>query len=227
MEQINLKATLREIKGSKVNRLRKTGKIPANLYGRDFENINLTLDTKEFSKIYDQAGSSAIVNLQIENDGNHKVLIHEPQLDPVLGKFLHVDLYKVNMKQEIHTEIPLEFVGESAAVSDLEGNLITMKDALEVECLPDKLVPQIEVDIAALKTFDDVIKVADLNIPEGIKVLAEPEEMIAQVTPPRSEEELAEMEETSAADQEKAQIEGMEKEAEAEKAEGETEEKSE
>lgn len=219
MEKVNLKAKNRELLGKKVKQLRRNGEIPAVVYGKDAENINITLDKNEFQKVLEKAGSSTIVDLDIEGKEALKVLIHEPDKHPVTDEILHVDLYKVNMKEEIHTEIPLEFVGTSVAVEDLEGNLITNKDALEVKCLPGNLVSEIKVDISALKTFEDIIKVSDLNIPEGIEVLAETDEIIAQVTPPRSEEELEEMESVAAADTEKAGIESIEADAEKEKAE--------
>lgn len=220
MEKITLNADLRTIVGSQVKQLRNIGKIPANLYGRGFENLNLTLDKKDFEKVFKTAGSSTIVDLEIKDKSSEKILIHEPQLDPVSDQIIHADLYKVNMKEEIHTEIPLEFVGVSFAVSDLEGNLITSKDALEVKCLPDKLVSEIQVDISILKTFENVIKVSDIKIPEGIEILNDPEEIVAQVTAPRSEAELEEMETPAAADEEKAAIENLEAQAEAEKTEG-------
>jgi len=218
MEKLTLNATKREITGSKVKNLRGDGQIPGVLYGKDFENINLALNKSEFQKILKKAGTSTLVTIQIDGK-DYNTLIHEPQLDAVTDEILHVDFYKVDMKQEIHTEIPLEFIGVSTAVEDLEGNLIINKDALEVECLPDKLVSEINVDISVLKTFEDMIKVNDLTIPEGIKVLDDAQEIIAQVTPPRSEEELEEMEQEAAADSEKAQIENIEAEAEKEKTE--------
>lgn len=217
-QQITLKADPRQQLGRQVKILRKNGKIPAILYGKNFKSLPLALDKTEFNKIFAQAGTSTLVNLNFEGSDQMKVLIHEPSKNPVSDEILHVDLYKVDMKQEIHTEIPLEFVGGAAAVEELEGNLITNKDALAVKCLPDKLVSEIQVDISALKTFDDLIKVDDLKIPEGIEVLADAEEIVAQVTPPRSEEELKEMEAESASDEEKAKIETMEAAAEQEKA---------
>lgn len=224
MEKITINAEKREIVGSQVKQLRNIGKLPVVLYGRGFETLNLTLDKKEFEKIFKTAGGSTIVNLAVAGGENYNILIHEPQRNPVSDEIIHVDLYKVDMKQELQTEIPLEFVGVSPAVADLEGNLITNKDALEVKCLPDKLVSQLDVDISVLKTFEDTIKVSDVKVPEGIEVMNDPEEIIAQVTPPRSEEELEEMETEAAGDavnQEKAQIENIEAQADAEKAEGE------
>lgn len=219
MATIALKANERKVFGKKVKNLRAHGEIPAILYGKKAENKNLSLNGNEFEKVLNSAGTSTLVDLEIGKDEKTKILIHEPQRDPVTDKILHVDLYKVDMKQEIHTEIPLKFEGVSAAVEELEGNLITGKDALEIECLPENLVSEIKVDIALLKTFEDLIKVNDLNIPQGIKVLDDPEEIIAQVTPPRSDEELQEMETEAAADTEKSQIENIEAEAEKERAE--------
>jgi len=224
MANLILKAEIRDLLGKKVKNLRTQGKIPAVLYGKDFKNLHLAINMTEFERVLVQAGTSTIVDLEIEGNEPAKILLHEPQHDAVTEQILHADLYKVNMKEEIRTEIPLEFVGSSAAVDELEGNLITNKDALEVKCLPGNLVSSIKVDISALKTFEDIIKLSDLGIPEGIEVLADSEEIIAQVTPPRSEEELEAMEEEAAADQEKAGIENIEAQAEAAKAEGEGEE---
>jgi large subunit ribosomal protein L25 len=223
MEKFSLNASTREILGSKVKHLRNEGKLPAVLYGHETKNLNLSVDLIEFEKTFKQTGTSTIVDLKIDESNPVKILVHEPQRHPVTDQILHVDFYKVNMKEEIRTEIPLEFIGIAPAVANLEGNLITNKDAVEVECLPDKLVQHIEVDISSLKTFENIIKVSDLIVPEGIKVLNDSEETIAQVTPPRSEEELAEMEEGTAADEEKAAIENIEAQAEAEKAEEEGE----
>ena len=217
METVNLTAALRTETGRKAKQLRESGFIPAVLYGRGAENMNLSFTKGEFEKVYKEAGSSTIVSLKIDGQPSIKALILEPQYDPITDKIIHADLYKVNMKEEIHTEIPLVFVGVSPAVADLEGNLITSKDAIEVKCLPDKLVSEIEVDISSLKTFEDSIKVSDLIIPEGIEVLAEADETIAMVSEPRSDAELEEIETPATADEEKAAIEGIEAAAEAEK----------
>ena len=223
MEKIELSAKKREIVGKKVKNIRKQGLIPAVLYGSKSEPENLSLEKNIFEKVYKKAGTSSLVDLIIDQNSAVKVLIHEPQMDPVEDTPLHVDFYKVNMKEKITTEIPLEFIGESPAVKDLEGNLITNKDEVEVESLPGDLISEIKVDISALKTFDDLIYVKNLDIPATIEILDDPEEIVAQVTPPRSEEELEKMETEAAADQEKEQIEKMETEAEAEKAKEETE----
>lgn len=227
MEKIILKAQKRNIVGKKVKKLRDIGQIPAVLYGQGKNAINLSIDLNSFIKTYKKSGGSTLVDLMIEEEKPIKILIHEPQKNPLTDKPIHVDFYKIKMDEEITTEIPLEFIGISPAVKELEGNLVKNKDSVEVKCLPANLISNIEVDISKLKTFDDIILVKDLPIPDTIKIQDDQEETIAVVNPPRSEEELEELEQESAKDEEQAGIEKMESEAEAEKAKKEQEKESE
>lgn len=221
-KQYQLRASDRTTTGKKVKALRSAGNIPAVLYGHGAKPQNISVNRIEFTKIFEDAGTSSLIDLKIEDSAPVKVLSHEPQVDPVRDAPLHVDFYRVRMDEKIKTEIPLEFTGESEAVEQLDGSLVTNRDNVEVECLPADLVSEIQVNIAVLKTFEDTISVKDLKVPQGIEILTDPDEVVALVEPPRSEEELAELEE-SAAEAEKEAIEQMEAEAGAEKAEGETE----
>lgn len=223
MVSLTLKATPRDLLGKKVKTLRLNGEIPVVLYGRNFKPISLTLNKKEFATTLNEAGEATIINIEIPKQETVKALIRHIQRDPVRDEIIHADLYKVDMSQEIETEIPLVFDGISPAVEDLEGNFITNKDAIKIKCLPDKLVSEIKVDITNLKTFEDLIHIKDLNIPDGIKVLEEEEDIVAQVTPPLSEEELEKLESGEAKDEEKEQIENIEAQAEQEKAQKEGE----
>lgn len=218
MESIKLNAVKRSLIGKKVKELRKQGKIPAVLYSQGKVGENLTLNLKEFINIFKKAGSSSLVDLTINDKNPIKILIYQPQYDPLTDKPIHVDLYKIRMDEEITTKIPLEFVGEAPAVKELEGNLIKNKDEVEVKCLPGNLIPKIQVDISALKSFDNSILIKDLKIPQTIKIQDEQEETVAIVNPPISEEKLKAMEEEAAKDAEKEGIEKMEAQAEAEKA---------
>ena len=193
----------RDLEAKKV---RKEGFLPAIVYGSGFENQKITLDEKEFNKLYKDAGTSNLVDLDIEGE-KLKALIHDVQINPVSEKVIHIDFYKVDMKEKIKTEIPLEFVGETTLVVDQEGSFIANKDALEVECLPSDLIDHIDVDISHLTDFEQNIKVADIKVPTGIEVLTDMEEVVALVQPPRSEEELAELEEKPVEDVEKVEVE--------------------
>ncbi len=220
MEQVTLEASRRDLLGKKVKNLRENGQLPAILYGKKTKALPLSLDKNDFSKIAKEAGEATLIDLRVKGNPSTKVLIRDIQKHPVSDETVHVDLYQVDMTEEIQTEIPIKFEGVSAAVEELEGNFVPAKDSVKVECLPDKLVSELIVDISNLKTFEDLIHIKDLKVPLGIKVLDEGEEIVAQVTPPRSEEELEAMEEETktAAETEKAQIAGMEAEVEAEKA---------
>ncbi len=185
-----ISATTREVVGKKVKTLRQAGQLPVVLYGNTKENLHLTVDAKTFGKVYDVAGSSTLVDLDIAGKQPVKVLIHDVQMDPMTGQYLHADLFQVKLDEKIQTEIPLTFVGESAAVKDLGGNLLTPKTVVNVEAFPQDLVAEIEVDISSLATFDDKLTVASIKAPKGVTILDDAEEAIAVVTEPRSEEEL-------------------------------------
>jgi len=186
----SLAAKLRTVLGKKVKNLRADKQIPAVVYGKGIQNKHISLDFVEFNKLFNEAGTSSLVNLKIDDEKAVKVLMREPQVDPRHLRPVHVDLYQVNMKEKIRTEIPLELVGESVVVTEKEGKLVHSLDAIEVECLPEDLVPHIEVDLAKLVEFDDAIHVSDLSIPEKIEVLTDPELVVVVAQAPISEAEL-------------------------------------
>jgi large subunit ribosomal protein L25 len=224
MVDFKLKATE---KTEKPNKLRREGKLPAVVYGRKFEALPIALDSLEFQRVAKDAGTSNLIELSV-NNSKFKVLINEIQIDPISGANIHADLLKVNMKEKIHAEIPLEFIGTSPAVLDLEGSLITPVDSIEVECLPGDLMSEIKVDISVLDDFEKNLKVSDLSLPEGIEILSDPEEVIAFVQEPRSEEEIEALDEEVVENVEAIEVEnkGEEVPAEAgkeESAEGKTE----
>lgn len=202
-EKINLSAAPRSKK--KAKSLRNSGVIPAVLYGHDVENTSLELDSKNFEKVYAEAGGNTLIDLALEGKKEPvRVLVQDIQFDPIVGNITHADFYAVNLKEKVITEIPLKFIGESAAVVDLEGNLVTNLTEVEVKALPTDLISEIEVDISALKTFDDVIRASDLKLPDTIELMEDPERAIALVTEPRSEEEMEALDEDTSAAEEAA-----------------------
>jgi len=195
MEVIILPAEIREILGEKVKYLRQEGKIPGIVYGHKTAPIPLEVTRHNFDKIWRHAGGSTIVKLALGKGETKNVLIHEVQLDPRSGDYQHIDFYQVKLDEKITAEVPVHFEGESLAVRDQEGILITNKPVLEVECLPLDLPKELVADLAILATFEDAIHVKDVKVPANVKILAEPEDVVALVNPPRSEEELAALDE--------------------------------
>lgn len=187
-----LEATIREKKAK--GKAVPFGVIPGILYGRGIGNLMLWFNRREFNKIYKETGESSVFKVKPENDKERNVIIKEVQRDILNGKPIHVDFYQVRMDEAIEAAIPLFFSGESAAVKELGGVLVKNMDEIEVRCLPGDLPKQIEVDVSKIENFDDYIYVKDLPVSEKIKLSIDPETVVAMVSPPRTEEELAELE---------------------------------
>ncbi len=168
--------------------------IPAILYGKGIESQSLKLKRSDFEKLFTSAGESNLIDLDY-GSGSTKVLVKDLQRDILKDFITHVDLYQVNMKEKITTEIPLNFIGESRAVKELGGMIIKELRTIEVECLPNDLVDHIDVDISVLNNFDDAILANDLKLPENIKLANENNNVVVTAKAPRVEEEVQEVEE--------------------------------
>lgn len=195
MEKIKLKGEKREVLGKKVAGLRREGMLPAVLYGKGKPSESLQVERKEFDRVFRETGSNTVVLLDLGTAAPKNVLIHEVAVDPVKGETLHADFYEVRMDEKITTTVPLKFIGDSRAVLDLGGSLLTNKSEIEVECLPGDLPHELEVDIAVLEDFDSLIHVSDIIVPKGVEIKDDLEETVALIEPPRSEEEMAELDE--------------------------------
>jgi large subunit ribosomal protein L25 len=189
-ENHQISAQVRTVLGRKVKHLRKSGFSPATVYGKGFTPISIQIITKELEKIYEQVGESGLVNLNLDKQ-SLPILFRNPQYHPVSGDLIHVDCYKVNLKEKITTAVPIELIGESFAVK--EGNiLVPVTEEVEVEALPTDLPESIIVDISALENVDSVITVADLQVDRSkVEILTDAEQVIVKVEPPKEEEEPA------------------------------------
>ncbi len=189
MEKIAITASERKVSGKRVKNLRKAGKLPGVLYGHNVTTQQIELDEREFSKAFKQAGESAIIDLVV--DGHTKpVLIHEVQNHYLLDHPIHVDFYAVNMAEKLKVHVPIHFIGEAPAVKALGGTLVKNLSEVEVECLPGDIPQNFEVDVSTLNTFEDAIRVSNLNAGDKVTILTNPEEVISTVAAPRTEEEM-------------------------------------
>jgi len=187
---ISITAKIRTNRGKKVGKLREKDVLPAVLYGPAVKKaVPVELDYKTFEKVFKEAGESSLVSLEIENHKSYPVLIHDIQRNPLTGKIIHVDFYQVSLEQELVAKIPLVFEGIPLAVKDSGGTLVRNISEVEVKALPKNLPKEIKVEVSGLKTFEDNVKISDLKLPAGDKVLKEPEEIIAAVLPPEKVEE--------------------------------------
>lgn len=213
---LTLCAKTRKDLSKKTKTLRKEGVLPAVLYGPKIKNQPLELDSKEFEKIYQEAGESTLITLEVRG-GKEKylVLIHDVQQDPLTGKPIHIDFYQPSLEEKIQAKIPIVLEGASLAVKELGGTLIKNISEIGVKALPQNLPKEIKVNIDNLKTFEDHILIKDLRVGEGVEILRGPEEIVVSVAPPEKvEEELAKPLEEKVEEVEK--VEKKEKEAEVE-----------
>lgn len=191
---LSLSAKTRKIFGKKSKKLREKGIIPAVLYGPKIkESLSLEIDLKEFEKIFKEAGESSLISLQIgDKREGALVLIHDIKKNSLTLKPIHVDFYQPNLEKEIEAKVPLVFEGEALAVKDLGGTLVKNILEVRVKAKPQNLPKEIKLTIENLKTLDDNIIIKDLQVPEGVKVLQDPKEIVVFIAPPQKiEEELA------------------------------------
>ncbi|MFA4999352.1 MAG: 50S ribosomal protein L25 [Parcubacteria group bacterium] len=182
---LNLNAEIRE-SSVKPESLRQANLIPGEIYGKQFENKHIAVPAKDFGKVFEEAGENTIINLQAGTD-IYPVIIHDYQKDPISGKFLSVDFFKIRLDEKITAPIPLVFVGESPAVKELGGVLIKSMDEIEVEALPSNLPHEIEVNIEAITELDGSIYVKDLPTGENYEIITDPDTVIATASAPEEE----------------------------------------
>jgi len=187
MQEVVLKAERRDVIGKQVKALRRSGRLPAVLYGRSITPIAVTFDSKEIGRILPYVTSSQLVVIDLEGE-QHRALMRERQLHPVLGSLLHVDFNVVSMTDKLRANVGLHLVGESPAVKDFDGILVATLEELEVECLPRYLPERIDVDVSVLKQIGDALHVRDLVLAEEVEILTDLGEMVVLVTAPEAEE---------------------------------------
>jgi large subunit ribosomal protein L25 len=196
MEKIELEAAKRVARGKKNSGLRQEGKVPAVVYGHGLKSESVEIDAKVLERVYRDAGGNKIIALKVGEGRPRSVLIYDVQRGAARSELKHVDFYAVKMDELLKTEIPLHFTGESTAVYQDEGTLIKNLESVEVECLPGDLPESIEVNISTLDDFEKTITLADLEMPHGVKLVSEEtEQLVAKVEAPRSDEELAKLDE--------------------------------
>jgi large subunit ribosomal protein L25 len=211
MEKVVLKATKRDVVGKQVKALRREGKLPAVIYGRHTDPINIELEARSAGRILAKATSSSLIT--IEMDGKqYPTLVREKQRDYIKTSLLHVDFLTVSMTEKLRAYVTLRFKGVSLAVKDFNAILVHNIEQLHIECLPSDLPEYVEVDISVLKNPGDGIRVGELSVPADVLVLDDPDMMVAVASASKIEEALAELEEVEGAVAEDVALVGEEEE---------------
>lgn len=214
MAEIKMNAAKRDLVGRKVKNIRKQGQIPANIYGKKIKSQSLSIDKKEFEKVFDQAGETGIVQLSVEGDKEtHPVMIQNLQRHPVSDEILHVDLRQVILTEKITAKIPVEMTGEAPAAAQKLGILIQNISEIEVEALPLDLPEKFAVDVSSLVNVGDEILVKDLSVDKSkVELKVEENLVVAKIEPLAAEEVVPVVE--APVEGEAAEISGEEKPAE-------------
>lgn len=183
MNSLALPVSKRNILGKKTRFLRRQGITPAHLFGHGLESIPLECDTARLQRIIAQAGTTRLIALEIEGDNQPRsVFIHEIQRNVPSGALLHVDFYQVRKRERIKADVPIVFVGEAPALKEKGRSLTHVITTLSVECLPDRLPPQIEVDLSHLEEAEQAIHVREIALSPDITVITDPDQMVVKVS---------------------------------------------
>ncbi len=205
MNGLTLQATKREILGKKSRFLRRQGITPTHLFGHNLKSLALQCDTAKLQRIIAQAGTTRLIALEIDGDKQPRsIFIREIQRDEINRQLLHVDFYQVRKEEKIKADLPLVLVGEAPAMQ-LKGRMLTHAlTSISVECLPDKLPPQIEIDLSHLEEVEQAIYVSDIALSPDITLLTGPSQLIVKVSEvvvEKEEEVVAEVEAEAGAEE--------------------------
>lgn len=187
MAETVLEAKRRDVIGKQVRALRRQGRLPAILYGRNFAPVAITLDMREASRILPAITSSHLVKIALDGE-KHTALVREKQRHPVQGTLRHVDFMVVSMTEKLRAEVMLELEGEAPAVKEFDGVVVTGVEVVSVESLPGDLPERIMVDLSGLANIGDSLHVRDLKVASGVEILTDPDEIIVVITAPAAEE---------------------------------------
>lgn len=186
--ELKLAAVTRQPGRQALSQLRAQGFIPAVVYGPKTENLHIQIKKTEALKMYDQAGESSLITLDIDGKDQRQVIVKDIHQSSVKDLLIHMDFFQVDMAEKVTTEVELNFIGEAPAVKQLGGVVVKNFDAVEIECLPQDLINELDVDLSILVDFGSHITFAHLNMPKGVALSNKHElnEIIVAVEEPRA-----------------------------------------
>lgn len=204
MADLTLKAAKRDILGKKTRFLRRRSITPTHLFGHGIESLALQCDTAELQRLITQGGTTRLIDLKIEAEKRPRsVFIREIQRDVLNGQLLHVDFYQIKKMEKITADIPIVLMGEAPATRSKENIIYQELTQLGVECLPENLPPQIEIDLSSLEEANQAIYVRDIILDPDIAVTTDTDQLVVKVSQVAMEkEEVVEVAEAEAVEAE-------------------------
>ncbi|MGG3841404.1 50S ribosomal protein L25/general stress protein Ctc [Anoxybacillus kestanbolensis] len=172
---------------SYVKQMRKQGRIPAIVYGREMNNQPVFVDAAEFLKQLRTTGGIGLLDAKI-NDDHVRIIVRDIQKHPIRHDIIHIDFLAVDAKTEVDIHVPIHLIGEAAGVKD-GGVLQQAMHQLSIRALPSNIPPSIDIDITNLQA-GDVITVSHIQTNGAYEINHDPTEVIASILPPKQEEEI-------------------------------------
>ena len=176
-----LDANIRKAIGKKVGVLRRQGKLPAVMYGRNFESTPIVLDLRDTTRLLAKLTSSSLITICLD-DKEYLTLVQERQRDFILGTLKHIDFRVVSLDERIKTSVPIEVIGIAPAIKEFNGVLISNLNMVDVECLADDLPERIIVDVSGLMEIGDSVTVESLDISKAVDILNPATDVVVSIT---------------------------------------------
>ena len=194
MKETKLTAKARTAKGSAASgRLRRTGWIPAVVYGEGRPGLDIQINDHDFvMMLRSHRSENMILDLAVEGvETPFKAMVKSLQHHPISGRIIHVDFYEVSMTRAIEIEVPVKLMGIPTGVSNQGGMLEHVLRTLTLACLPGDVIEELELDVTGL-AVGQTLRVRDVAVDASKhKLLDDPDQVVAAVAAPRSETETA------------------------------------
>jgi large subunit ribosomal protein L25 len=194
-KDITVVAEVRTSRGkNEARRTRAAGNIPAVVYGAYQDPISVAVNPKELSKIIrSSTGLNTIFTLAIAGGENTPVMVVDRQVDPIKGLLLHADLKRIDLTKRIRVTVPVHTEGEPAGVKVQGGLLEIISRSVEIECLPDEIPESFTVNVAELMIGQGK-RASDVELSGSMKLVSDPQTVIAHIVAMRAEEVVAPVE---------------------------------
>jgi large subunit ribosomal protein L25 len=176
---------------TKLETIRKAGKIPAVYYGPKEASTSIAISAVEFKKAFKKAGESTVVVLKDASGDEHESLIHDLDVHPLTGEIRHADFYVFEKGKKLEVAVQLNFTGVAPAVKDKGGILVKVLREVTIEAAPKDLPHELEVDTSKLVELTDTITAKEINLPSGVELKISPDEVVASIAEAKEEVEEA------------------------------------
>lgn len=191
MDPIKLQSEPRTVFGKKVKSLRRSGTTPIHLYGPGGPPLALQASDSELRNVVVRAGRTSPVSITVDGDSKLTLsLVREVAVHPVSGQIQHVDFLRVDESIPIEVPVNIRLVGESPATVGGQAEVTQVLRALQVSALPFIAPAEINADVSTLEWIGAVLRVRDLELPDGVEAAGHPEDVIARVQKQREAEVL-------------------------------------